>query len=109
MSLSVYFMSDSNLSFLFCTRYVFDGKPPVMKSGEVCDFISHTILVLLSRTYSLLNEQREEPRHSKALPRQRSKVCVYSELFLLCGLLLGDTEGVEKFQKRLVRVHTCIK
>lgn len=70
--------------------YVFDGKPPDMKSGE-----------LAKRT-----ERREEAQKSLQKATELGKsLNWFSILFdFKCNHFVGDTADMEKFNRRLVKV-----
>lgn len=106
--------------------YVFDGKPPEMKSGEVspCHWIfnqdvprrSYTCIALnLLGLFisSCLNVRRDEKRLRRLWKKPKRLVGLVFRLpFFYCdhaeGLLryfiAGEAENVEKFTKRLVKV-----
>ena len=72
---------------LLC-RYVFDGKPPDMKSGE-----------LVKRA-----EKRAEAEKELAQAQEQGELYIIKESYIcvMPCVHVGDVEGMEKFQKRLV-------
>jgi len=87
--------------------YIFDGKPPELKSGVVC-IIAHSAQQSLvdpprdSSYPSVLNEEKKQKKQE----RKRKKL-VNHHVCSPCGgtdLLVGTTEDLDKFTRRTVKV-----
>lgn len=95
--------------------YVFDGKPPTMKSGEVCIVKDLTVYdsfkqIMPSAAGASI---RTKKRSSEKYWRSKRSRCVmiahsifhsYCCPFLPCVLMAGTSDDVNKFTRRTVRV-----
>lgn len=87
--------------------YIFDGKPPELKSGVVCTttitHTSHSLTFLRNSSYpSVSNEEKKQKKRE----RKRKKLVNHHGCSRYGGtdLLVGTAEDLDKFTRRTVKV-----
>ena len=86
--------------------YVFDGKPPELKSGVVCIItLTETAARQLSLNSSYPNGSNEERRQKKRERKRKKLVCRHERSRDVgADPLEGTTEDLDKFSRRTVKV-----